>query len=145
VNAPLPRWLAAVPALVIVTIFAGRAFVQMGQASRAISGDNPSRAKSLACVDAYAITLSNSEYYVPEGQEFVPQKTNQISTVVSGQVQNNCGKPLDSVTIHINVSDDSGKRGSGAVTVSDLNSGQVKPFSKAWMGRVTSYEIEKIQ
>jgi hypothetical protein len=26
-----------------------------------------------------------------------------------------------------------------------LNPGEAKPFSKAWMGRITSYEIGKIQ
>jgi hypothetical protein len=49
------------------------------------------------------------------------------------------------VTIHINVRDDDGKRGAGSATVSDLNPGEAKPFSKAWMGRVTSYEITRIQ
>lgn len=117
----------------------------MGQASRAASGDDAKHSNSLSCVDTYGITLSNSEYYVPEGQEFVPRHTTEISTVVSGQVRNNCGELLKSVTIHINVSDDSGKRGSGTVTVSGLSPGEVKPFSKAWMGRVTAYEIASIQ
>ena len=118
----------------------------MGQASRAVSGDNsfiPS--KSLSCVEAYGITLASSEYYVPEGQQFSPRTTAEISTVVSGMVRNDCGKPLNSVTIHISVRDDSGKRGNGSVTVSDLNAGEVKAFSRAWMGRVISYEIGKIE
>lgn len=142
----LPRWLAAVPGLVIAIIFAGRAFVQMGQASRAFSGDDtPRHSKSLSCVDAYAITLSNSEFYVPEGQQFAPRKSTEISTVINGMVRNDCGEPLKSVTIHIDVRDDAGKRGSGSVTISGLNSGEAKPFTKAWMGRVTSYEIVNIQ
>ena len=141
-----PRWLAALPGLVIVTVFAGRAFVQMGQASRAVSGNDASKpAKSLSCVETYGVTLSNSEFYVPEGQQFAPRNTRELSTVLQGMIRNDCGEALKSVTIHINVSDESGKRGNGAVTVSDLNAGEAKPFSKAWMGRVTSYEIGKIQ
>lgn len=101
--------------------------------------------RSLTCVEAYAVNLTNSEYYVPEGQQFVPQETPQISTVVSGMLRNDCGEPLKSVTVHINVRDDSGKTGNGPVTVEDLGPGEAKPFSRAWMGRVTSYEIEKIQ
>jgi hypothetical protein len=140
-----PRWLAALPGLVLVTIFAGRAFVQTGQASRAVSGSDASKPKSLACVETYSVTLANSEYYVSEGQQFSPRKTPELSTVVNGMVRNDCGELLKSVTIHITVSDGDGKRGDGSVTVSDLNSGESKPFSKAWMGRVTSYEIGKIQ
>jgi hypothetical protein len=141
-----PRWLAAVPGLVIATIFAGRAFLQMGQASKAVSGgDSFLSSKSLSCVETYSVNLANSEYYVPEGQQFSPRKTAEISTVVSGMVRNDCGKPLKSVTIHISVRDDSGKRGDGSVAVEDLNPGEVKAFSRAWMGRVTSYEIGKIQ
>ena len=42
------------------------------------------------------------------------------------------------MTIRINVRDDDGKRGDGSVTVSYLNPGEAKPFSKAWMARVVS-------
>ena len=141
-----PRWLAAVPALIIVTIFAGRAVVQMGMASRVINGDNGAKAtQSMTCVETYGLNLANSEFYVPEGQQFQPRKTIQISTVLTGMVRNNCGEPLKSVSIHIKVRDDEGKRGDGWVTVSPLNSGEAKQFSKAWMGRISSYEIAKIQ
>ena len=118
----------------------------MGQASGAVSGhDTFKPSKSLACVEAYSVTLTNSQNYVPEGQEFVPRNKVEPSTVVSGMVRNDCGESLKSVTIHINVRDDDGKRGDGSVTVEDLNPGEAKPFSKAWMGRVTSYEITKIR
>jgi len=111
-----------------------------------VSGSDTSKpSKSLACVETYGVTLTNSEYYVPEGQQFSPPKTPQISTVVSGMVRNLCGDSLESVTIHINVHDADGKRGDGTVMVSGLSSGQSKPFSRAWMGRVTSAEIVKIQ
>jgi hypothetical protein len=134
------------PGVAFATFFAVRALVQMGHASEAVSGDHTSKpSKSLACVEPYSVTLSNSEFYVPEGQEFSPRKSAELSTVVSGMIRNDCGKPLKSVTIHINVRDDDGKRGAGSVTVSDLNPGEAKPFSKAWMGRVTSYEITRIQ
>ncbi len=107
--------------------------------------DAPKPSHSLGCVDTYGINLANSEYYVPEGQQFLPRKTAELSTVLSGMVRNNCGQKLKSVTIHINVHDDDGKRGDGVVTFFELNDGEAKPFSKAWMGRVTSYEIGKIQ
>jgi hypothetical protein len=118
----------------------------MGHTSGALTGvDTFKRSKSLTCAEPYSVTLTNSEFYVPEGQQFVPRKSNEISTVVSGMIRNDCGEPLKLVTIHINVRDDDGKRGDGSVTVSDLNPGEAKPFSKAWMGRVTWYEITGIQ
>jgi len=140
-------WIAALPALVIVTIFAANALVQIGQASRAISGSDTSKvSKSLQCVEVYGVTLTNSEYYLPEGTwSRDPQKPLELSTVVSGMVRNNCGEPLRTVTIHINVRDDDRRRGDGSVSVSGLSPGDAKPFSKAWMGRITSYEIAKIQ
>jgi len=145
-QAKLPRWLAAAPGLLLVTFFASRAFLQMGQASRAITGNPaPRHARSLSCVDTYAITLSSSENYVPEGQEFVPRQSTEISTVVNGMVRNDCGEQLQSVTIPITVRDDDGKRGNGTVTIPDLYPGEVKSFSKVWMGRVTSYEIGTIR
>lgn len=118
----------------------------MGQASRAVSRNDASKApKSLACVETYSVTLTNSEYYVPEGQQFTPRTSPELSTVVSGMVRNDCGEMLKSVTIHIKVRDPEGKPGDGWVSVSELNAGEAKPFSKAWMGRVASYEIGKIQ
>ncbi len=118
----------------------------MGQVSRVVSGNDTSKpSKSLACVETYAVTLGNSEFYVPEGQQFSPRKTVEVSTVLNGMVRNDCGEPLRSVTIHINVLGDDGKRGEGSVTVSELGPGEAKPFSKAWMGRVASYEIGRIQ
>ena len=134
------------PGVAFATFFAVRAFVQMGHASGAVSSaDTFKPSKSLACVEPYSVTLTNSEFYVPEGQQFSPRKSTDLSTVVSGMIRNDCGELLKSVTIHINVRDDDGKRGDGSVTVSDLNPGEAKPFSKAWMGRVTSYEITRIQ
>ena len=145
-SAGFPRWIATLPALVIVLFIGGRTTVQMGQASRAIHGSGDSKASaSLSCVETYNLNLSNSEFYVPEGQQFAPRKTTEISTVLSGMVRNDCGEPLKSVSIHIKVQDDTGKRGDGWVTVAPLNTGESKEFHKAWMGRITSYEIAKIQ
>jgi hypothetical protein len=138
----LRPWLGALPALIMVTISAGRALIQ---ASRAISGSDTSKAsKRLECVETYSVTLANSEYYVPEGTWSRPA-TPQLATVVSGMVRNDCGEPLKTVTIHINVRDDNGRRGTGSVPISGLNPGEAKPFSKAWMGRITSYEIAEIR
>jgi len=134
------------PGILIATFFVTRGFVQMGQASKAISDGQPSRSsKSLTCVETYGVTLSNSQLYVREGQQFAPPKKTEISTVLNGMVRNGCDEALKSVTISIEVHDDDGKRGAGSVTVGSLNPGEAKPFSKAWMGQVTSYEITKIQ
>ena len=142
----LPWWLGAVPGLLLAIFLAFRAIVQMGHAAGAVSDHAAFKpSKSLACVEAYSVTLTSSEFYVPEGQQFSPREKTELSTVVSGMLRNDCGEPLKSVTIHINVRDDDGKRGDGLVTVSDLSPGEAKPFSKAWMGRVTWYEIAKIQ
>jgi hypothetical protein len=120
--------------------------MQTGGAAKAVTAQDPSSAmKTLSCVEVYGINLANSEYYVPEGQQFLPNTTPKMSTVLNGMVRNDCGEPLKSVTIQISVRDDAGKRGDGYVTVSDLNSSETKPFDKAWMGRVTQYEIGKIR
>jgi hypothetical protein len=139
-------WIAALPAL-IATCFFINALVQMGHASRAVSGgkDTSKTEKSLQCVETYAITLANSEYYVREGTFVAPGGTPEVSTVLSGMVRNDCGEPLKKVSIEINVRDDAGKRGNGSAIVDELNPGEAKPFSKAWMGHVSSYEIVKIQ
>lgn len=144
-KAKFPVWFAAVPGLVIATIFVGRALVQTGGAASAITGDTSTHSKALSCVETYSITLGNSEFYVPEGQQFVPRKNVEISTVLSGMVRSDCAEPLKSVRIPIDVRDESGKQGSGTVTVQGLSPGEAKPFSHAWMGRITSYEIGKIR
>lgn len=140
-----PRWLAVLPGLLLVLFFGVRAGIQTGQAARAITGTTPSASKTLACVETYGVNFANSEYYVPEGQQFLARQTPELSTVLNGMVRNDCGEALKSVTIHINVRDENGKRGNGSVTIFELNPGEAKPFTKAWMGRVTSYEIGKIQ
>jgi hypothetical protein len=139
--------MGALPAIIMVTIFAVNAMVQMGLASRAISGNDTSKpSKSLQCVEVYGVTLSNSEYYVAEGTwDWAPKKTPELSTVVSGMVRNGCVEPLRTVTIRIKVRDDDRGRGDGSISVTDLDPGQAKPFSKAWMGRITAYEIAGIQ
>jgi len=142
----IPRWLAALPGLLLVTFFAVRAMIQMGGASQAISGGNESSKPSLACVSTYGITLTNSEYYVPEGHQFSPPpKTPELSTVVSGMVRNDCGEALKAVRIHLKVSDENGRKGEGSALVTGLNPGEAKPFDKAWMGRITSYEVDSIK
>jgi hypothetical protein len=145
-KAKFPRWLAVLPAFLLVSIFGGRALMQTGGAAKAITAQDPaSTMKTLSCVEVYGISLANSEYYVPEGQQFLPKTTPRISTVLNGMVRNDCGEPLKSITIQISVLDDAGKRGDGYVTVPDLNSSEAKPFDRAWMGRVTQYEIGKIR
>jgi hypothetical protein len=139
--------IAALPAL-IATSFAINAVIQMGHASRAVSGgdDTSKTGKSLQCVETYAITLANSEYYVREGTWSVaPRGTPEVSTVLNGMARNDCGEPLKKVTIDIKVRDDAGNRGNGSVVIDYLNPGEAKPFSKAWMGHVSSYEIATIQ
>jgi hypothetical protein len=145
-KAKFPRWLAVLPAFLLVTIFGGRALVQTHNAAKAVTAQDPSSTmRTLSCVEVYGISLANSEYYVPEGQQFLPRTTPRISTVLNGMVRNDCGEPLKSVTISISVLDDAGKRGDGYVTVSDLNPSVAKPFDRAWMGRVTQYEIGTIR
>src|SRR5579872_811274 len=142
----IPKWVVAVPGLLMVAFFGVRAMIGFGGASRVIGGDQPSSKPSLACVSTYGVTFTNSEYYVREGQQYGPPPTTpELSTVVSGMVRNDCADAVKSVWIHMTVRDDNGKKGDGSVQVLDLGSGQAKPFSKAWMGRISSYEIDKIQ
>jgi len=96
-------------------------------------------------VDTYGITLNVSDQYVPEWAPGLPaanpNKSPQVSTVLSGVARNGCQENLKNVRIRFEVHDDNGKRGAGTFLIESLPMGDVKPFERAWMGRVTSYEV----
>jgi hypothetical protein len=144
VSAPhqLSSWIKVLPILIALG-FMGRSFVQMNKVTSAISSN---ATQPVQCVETYGITLANSEYYHAEGNwDMAPQRTPQLATVVSGMARNDCGEPLNSVVVSIKVQDDDGRRGSGSAMISNLGVGEAKRFEKAWMGRVTSYEIAGIR
>jgi hypothetical protein len=98
------------------------------------------------CVDVYSVTLKTSEFYVPENRfTFRKNAPRELSTVLTGMASNRCGEPLRNVRIRINVRDEKGGRGSAWANVGDLPIGQAKPFERAWMARVTQYEIGEIR
>jgi hypothetical protein len=96
-------------------------------------------------VETYGITLNTSESYVPEWTVGAPARsatsTPELSTVVRGMARNSCDENLKDVQIRFVVHDDGGRKGDGNFVFETLAVGEVKPFERAWMGRVTSYEI----
>jgi hypothetical protein len=58
---------------------------------------------------------------------------------------NRCGTPLNNVRIRIGVRDDKGRTGAAWATVGDLGAGQSKAFERAWMGRLTSYQVVEVR
>jgi hypothetical protein len=48
---------------------------------------------------------------------------------------------MKNVRLHFVVHDDAGQRGEGFVNIDEIAASEAKPFEKAWMGRVTSYDI----
>ena len=157
---PKPKiWMALIPGLLTVVLTAGFAipkWFQFGRVAGVITDGGVDRSSSgtatldlTRCVDVYAVTMKTSEFYVPELRAgSLTRKKNaprDLSTVVEGMANNRCGKPLKRVRIRMNVRDDQGRRGNGWAEVGDLANGQAKSFERAWMARVTSYEIVEIQ
>jgi len=96
-------------------------------------------------VDTYGITLNLSDQYVPEWAPGIPaanpNKSPKVSTVLTGVARNGCQENLTNVRIRFEVRDDSGKKGEGTYLIESLPIGDVKPFERAWIGRVTSFEV----
>jgi hypothetical protein len=150
-----PRlWIALIPGLLTIVLVAGAAIPRWLQFNR-VSGVITSGSKTtsdaaprgrLECVDVYALTLKGSEFYVPENTPWRTRNApREMSTVVEGMASNRCGKPLKNVQVRIKVRDDKGRGGSGWAKVGDLGAGQAKAFERAWMGRVTSYEVAEVR
>ena len=143
-----PIWLAALPALLLPLFFASQAALQFSHAARAINPNASFHKKSNqpACVDTYGITLNLSELYAREWAPGIaagdgPNQPKELSTVVRGMARNNCGEEVKNVHLRFVVHDDDGKRGEGTLLIENLAIGEVKAFERAWMGRVTSYEV----
>jgi hypothetical protein len=98
-----------------------------------------------SCVETYGITLNLSEYYVREwavgAPATSPTKSPELSTVLKGMARNGCGEDLKNVRIKFVVHDDTGRKGDGTYLIESIAAGEVKSFERAWMGRVTSYEV----
>jgi hypothetical protein len=136
-------WLAALPAVFLMMF----SFVTFSRVGTKIKPEDHA-VKSLSCIDTYGVTLNLSDQYVPAPESTVGtwsnntnNKTPQISTVVRGVARNNCGENLKNVRLKFVVHDDGGASGDGFYLFDDLSNGEVKTFERAWMGRVTSYEI----
>jgi hypothetical protein len=141
----LPLWAAALPGLLLPLYFFVNAGLHFSNATGAITGDHPNPSKRLTCVDTYGITLNLSDQYVPEWSPGIPaanpNKSPEVSTVLTGVARNGCQENLKNVRIRFEVHDDSGKKGEGTYLIESLPIGDVKPFEHAWIGRVTSYEL----
>jgi hypothetical protein len=146
--------MALVPGMITVALTTGFVIYQFGQ-FRGVSGviapgggSNPTEG-GRECVETYGITLHTSEFFVremPGSGPFRPKNApRELSTVVRGNARNGCGQPLKKVQIRIKVHGDDGKNGAAWADVGDLGTGQSKPFERAWMGRVTSYEIAEVR
>jgi hypothetical protein len=144
----LPLWVAALPALLIPIFLMVRATVQFSAAAKTfnpVSSDQQKSSNRLACVETYGITLNSSQLNVPEWQVGIPansgNSTPQLSTVLRGMARNGCDENLTEIRLHFVVHDDAGRKGEGFFLINSLSTGDAKPFEKAWMGRVASYEI----
>jgi hypothetical protein len=151
---PKPRlWLAILPALFTLILtggFVARQFGQMNKVSKVVtSGPRTPASGPIACVETYSVTMHTSEYYVREMSPIAARRAKdappELSTVLRGMARSACEKPLKNVRIRIKVRDDDGKRGDSWAEVGNLEPGQSKPFERAWMGRVSTYEIVEIK
>jgi hypothetical protein len=146
-------WVAALPGLAVLALATGFTAYQFGQFREAsaavVPGGGAPAAPKLDCVETYAITLHTSEFYVREGGAGLVRRPKnappELSTVLRGMARNGCEKPLKNVRVRIRVKDDEGKRGDAWADVGTLAVGQGRPFERAWIGRVTSYEIVDIR
>ena len=107
--------------------------------------DRSGKSTGSHCVETYGVTLSSSDQYVREWTLGAPAnnatRTPEISTVLRGMARNGCGEDLKNVRIRLVVRDEAGAKGEGSYMIDGLVVGEAKPFERAWMGRVTSYEI----
>jgi len=122
--------------------------LQFSHAARMInpSSGSPLRASNRpSCVETYGITLDSSEYYVHEWAAGMPAPkangTPELSTVLRGMARNGCGENLTNVRISFTVHDEAGRKGDGFYLIESMAVGEVRPFERAWMGRVNSYEV----
>lgn len=142
-----PLWIAGLPGLIAVGILMINAAVQFGRVAGKINPNATDSSKSPGthCVETYGVTLRSSDLYVRESPMGIPANapntTPEMSTVVRGMVHNGCGEDLRNVRIRFVVSDEAGKKGTGTYQIDSLAIGEAKPFERAWIGRVTSYEV----
>ena len=146
----LPTWLAALPAIAVAVGLSGYGLFQMGRVSTAVgAGPSGKRASAgaMKCVEVYGMTMNTSEFYVREGRQFTSPKSGprELSTVLRGMARNNCEGPVKGVKVNLKVKDDKGKHGSSWVPVGDLQVGEAKAFERAWMARVTDYEVGEVK
>jgi len=142
---PFPLWAAAVPGLLIAIFFSVNAMLQFSRAAGTVAPKSQRESNQLACVDTYAVTLNPSDQYVREWTLGMPgnspNQSPELSTVVRGMARNGCDENLVNIRLRFVVHDDAGKKGEGVYVIEKLGVGEVKPFERAWMGRVVSYEI----
>lgn len=140
--------LAALPAFLLTAFMSIWSLLRFAGVQPALGIGPLSGSRSAACAQVYGVNLYNSEYYVRESRQgsglVSPKAARELSTVVSGMVENTCNEPLKSVRIQLSVRDASGARGAGSVTVGNIGPGQAKPFERAWIGQITHYEIVAI-
>jgi hypothetical protein len=122
---PAPRrrkrriWLAVLPAFLLTMALSLWTILNLAGLTPAWADPLRLLFRSNHCAVVYGVNLFNSEYYVRESSE--------------------------SVTIHFIVRDDAGKRWSGEATVNDVPPWQAKPFERAWLGQIVSYEITSVR
>jgi hypothetical protein len=109
------------------------------------SVDSPRESNRASCVETYGITLTTSELYVREWSLGAPannpNKSPELSTLLRGMAHNGCGENLKNVRIRFVVHDDDRRKGDGFYLIESMAIGESKSFERAWMGRVTSYEV----
>jgi hypothetical protein len=152
---PAPRrrkrriWLAVLPAFLLTMASSLLTILNLAGLTPAWADPLRLLSRSNHCAVVYGVNLFNSEYYVressPGSEEGAENPPRELSTVVGGMLENKCPEPIESVTIHFIVRDDAGKRWSGEATVNDVPPWQAKPFERAWLGQIVSYEITSVR
>ena len=150
---PKPKlWMALIPGLLTVGLVTGALipkWLQFSRVSAVITSGGaaaPAAARGrMDCVEVYALNTKTSEFYVSERSPWNTKAPREISTVVTGMASNGCGRPLSNVQVRVKVRDDKGRGGVSWAKVGDLGIGQSKSFERAWMGRVTSYEVVEVR
>lgn len=141
-------WLAALPAFLLTAFMSIWSLLRLAGVQPALRIAPAAVSPAKACAQVYGVGLHNSEYYVREstpGSGVAARNApREISTVLSGMVENTCEEPLVTVRIRIRVRDASGARGSSEVVVGDIGARQAKPFERAWIGQITQYEIVSV-
>lgn len=144
-----PLWFAVLPAFLLAMGSSMWTILRLGGLTPSWTDPAHFLSRSNPCAAVYGVNLYNSEYYSrdpgPDATLTAQNPPRELATVITGMLENKCADPLESATVHFIVQDNNGARWSGDATVGEILPGQAKPFERAWLGQIVSYEIKAIR